>query len=127
MPPANVCPTPVFGQGLPPIFPADQGLPPIFADNPDASAGPDDGSPKLPAAWRDSTQPYDAAVLSLAEALEATTGLAEQARRRLFQDMVKMWHPDKNENLEATQVFQWLMSEKCNYLGYETTPQTTPR
>lgn len=85
-------------------------------------------TPRELAAWRAGGDlPFDPAVAGLREALEASIAHPDKVRRRLFLEMARAWHPDKNaENPESTQVFQWLQEEKGNYLGGEATPSRTP-
>jgi hypothetical protein len=78
-------------------------------------------------AWKTTVGPTTAlsdAIQALSDALNAS-GEDAKVRRRLFLEMQRAWHPDKNpDHPESTAVFQWLQQQKTAYL---TTPTGTPR
>jgi hypothetical protein len=107
--------------------PASQLPPPKFGAQRSETREEDPATPRELQAWRATAGlKYEEAVPALREALESSLGHSDKVRRKLFLDMSRIWHPDKNaENPAATQVFQWLQEEKVKYVG-DATPTHTP-
>ena len=47
---------------------------------------------------------------------------SDEDRKKAWKKMQLKWHPDKNHDPEATEVFQWMQDQKNHLLKEPTSP-----